>query len=58
VDEFQPCGYTVRLSAKWAVLGAVCPKHGVMDVEKPEPESDESDETEQVDKAVVELVPA
>jgi hypothetical protein len=44
VDEFQPCGYTVRLSAKWAVLGAVCPKHGAMDVEiPPEPEA----ETEQ-----------
>ena len=30
-----PCGYMIRLSAKWAVLGAVCPKHGPMVVEIP-----------------------
>lgn len=29
-----PCGYTVRLSKKWAVeLGACCPAHGAMEVE-------------------------
>lgn len=29
-----PCGYTVRLSKKWAVkLGACCPVHGAMEVE-------------------------
>ena len=44
-DEFQPCGYTVRLSAKWAVLGAMCPKHGAMNVEIP-PEPAEAEETE------------
>lgn len=28
------CGYTVRLSKKWALkLGAVCPEHGAMDIE-------------------------
>ncbi|WOH61958.1 transcription elongation protein SprT [Bradyrhizobium sp. BWC-3-1] len=30
----QPCGYTVRLSKKWAQqLGACCPEHGAMEVE-------------------------
>lgn len=30
----EPCGYTVRLSKKWALeLGAVCPAHGAMEVE-------------------------
>lgn len=30
----EPCGYTVRLSKKWALeLGAVCPVHGNMEVE-------------------------
>ena len=30
----EPCGYTVRLSKKWALeLGAVCPAHGSMEVE-------------------------
>ena len=44
----QPCGYTVRLSAKWASLGAVCPKHGPMEVEIPEPAEDaEEPESEQ-----------
>ena len=43
-NEFQPCGYTVRLSAKWATLGAICPKHGAMVVEIPEPS--EAEETE------------
>ena len=42
-----PCGYTVRLSAKWASLGAVCPKHGAMDVEMPEPIEAEDAKTEQ-----------
>jgi hypothetical protein len=31
-DDTQPCGYTVRLSAKWASLGVVCPKHGAMEI--------------------------
>lgn len=32
--EETPCGYTVRLSKKWAVeLGACCPVHGAMEVE-------------------------
>ncbi len=39
-----PCGYLVRLSAKWAALGAVCPKHGPMVVEIPaEPEAEEAE---------------
>ena len=30
----EPCGYTVRLSKKWALkLGAACPVHGGMEVE-------------------------
>lgn len=30
----EPCGYTVRLSRKWAVkLGACCPVHGALEVE-------------------------
>lgn len=30
----KPCGYTVRLSKKWALqLGACCPVHGAMEVE-------------------------
>lgn len=32
----DPCGYLIRLSSKWATLGAVCPKHGPMVVEIPE----------------------
>jgi hypothetical protein len=32
----DPCGYTVRLSAKWASIGAVCPRHGPMEILKPE----------------------
>lgn len=32
----EGCGYTVRLSRKWAdKLGAVCPEHGMMDIEIP-----------------------
>lgn len=37
-EDGQPCGYTIRLAAKWAALGAVCPKHGAMEVEMPENE--------------------
>jgi hypothetical protein len=33
-EDGQPCGYTVRLSKKWALeLGACCPVHGAMEVE-------------------------
>lgn len=33
-DEGQPCGYTVRITKKWATeLGANCPLHGQMAVE-------------------------
>lgn len=33
-SDGKPCGYTVRLSKKWALdLGATCPLHGAMDVE-------------------------
>lgn len=33
-DDGETCGYTVRLSKKWALeLGAVCPVHGNMEVE-------------------------
>ena len=46
-DQSQPCGYTVRLSSKWAALGAVCPKHGPMDVEIPEPDEIEQSEPEE-----------
>ena len=29
----EECGYTVRLSKKWALeLGAQCPSHGAMEV--------------------------
>jgi hypothetical protein len=50
-DDSQPCGYTVRLSAKWAVLGAVCPKHGAMVVEiPPEPAEAEDAEPEQANE--------
>ena len=32
--QHEGCGYTVRLSRKWALkLGAVCPEHGAMEVE-------------------------
>jgi hypothetical protein len=34
VAEPKPCGYTVRLTRKWALeLGAACPVHGAMEVE-------------------------
>jgi len=42
----QPCGYTVRLSKKWAQkLGACCPAHGALEVEGADgaPADDESD---------------
>lgn len=42
----KPCGYTVRLTKKWAEkMGAVCPAHGPMDVEglEVEPADDEGD---------------
>jgi hypothetical protein len=33
-EDGQPCGYTIRLTKKWAVeLGACCPVHGAMEVE-------------------------
>lgn len=37
------CGYTVRLSAKWARVGAWCPEHGAMDVPGLDGEEDEPD---------------
>lgn len=41
----EPCGYTVRLSKKWALkLGACCPVHGALEIEgldEPEPEGGE-----------------
>lgn len=41
----EPCGYTVRLSKKWAQkLGACCPVHGAMEVEGADdaPEDDDA----------------
>lgn len=36
----QECGYTIRLSSKWArELGAQCPKHGGMEIEGLEDET-------------------
>lgn len=33
-EDGQPCGYTVRLTKKWALkFGACCPVHGGMEVE-------------------------
>ena len=34
------CGYSVRISAKWAKLGALCPLHGAITVELPTEEED------------------
>jgi hypothetical protein len=40
----EPCGYTVRLSKKWAQkLGAVCPVHGAMEVDGADDGADEQD---------------
>ncbi len=40
----EPCGYTVRLSKKWAQkLGAACPVHGSMEVEGADDEPEEQD---------------
>lgn len=40
----EPCGYTVRLSGKWArKLGACCPVHGAMEV----PGADEGDDADE-----------
>lgn len=40
----KPCGYTVRLSKKWAQqLGAVCPAHGAMEVEGADDGPEEED---------------
>lgn len=40
----KPCGYTVRLSRKWAVeLGANCPVHGSMEVEGADDSPEEED---------------
>jgi hypothetical protein len=45
VVDGEPCGYTVRLSKKWALkLGACCPVHGALEVEgadSGEPEDEE-----------------
>lgn len=41
----EECGYTVRLSKKWAKkLGAICPEHGTMEVEGLEDEPEGEDE--------------
>ena len=50
----QPCGYTIRLSAKWALLGAVCPKHGAMALDIPE----EAEEAETEAEGVLEMEPS
>ncbi len=44
--EDEPCGYTVRLTAKWVQdLGAPhCPKHGAMTVDLPADEDEAADE--------------
>jgi len=43
----KPCGYTVRLSKKWAqTLGACCPLHGPMEIDIPADEGGESQEEE------------
>ncbi|QPB08643.1 putative SprT-like protease [Burkholderia phage Mica] len=40
----EPCGYTVRLSKKWAQkLGACCPAHGAMEVEGADDGPEEQD---------------
>ena len=36
-EDAEPCGYTVRLAGKWKTLGAVCPAHGAMTIQQPEP---------------------
>jgi hypothetical protein len=53
-DGMQPCGYTIRLSAKWALLGAVCPKHGAMALDIPE----EAEEAETEAEGVLEMEPS
>ncbi len=41
-DDGAPCGYTVRLTKKWALkLGAACPVHGGMEVEGADDEGGE-----------------
>ena len=40
----EPCGYTVRLSKKWAQkLGACCPAHGALEVEGADDGPEEQD---------------
>jgi hypothetical protein len=40
----EECGYTVRLSKKWAKeLGAICPKHGTIQVDGLDDEPDEDE---------------
>ncbi len=42
--EPEPCGYTIRLSKKWAKeLGAACPVHGSMEVEGADESGGEED---------------
>ena len=44
--EGKGCGYTVRITSKWAKeLGAHCPKHGAMTIHLP-PNDDEEDEAD------------
>ena len=43
--EQEECGYTVRLTKKWAEsMGAMCPAHGPMDVEGLEVDQDGGDD--------------
>jgi hypothetical protein len=56
-EGLQPCGYTIRLSAKWAALGAVCPKHGAMALDVPEDVEDEGAEIEAETDEVREMEP-
>lgn len=40
----KPCGYTIRLTKKWALqLGACCPVHGAMEVEGADKSGGEDD---------------
>ena len=42
----ETCGYTVRLAGKWKSLGAICPAHGPMTIQEPEPADDPADNRE------------
>ena len=40
------CGYSVRISSKWAKLGALCPLHGAITVEVPNDIDDDTPDVE------------